>query len=347
MCAILKRDLKLKRFLAIYMGLIFFACLCCRHSVAAMDEKPLAKIAFDAVEKNYGVIDEGDDQPVEFIIRNTGESELVISHLRSLCDCVEVMMDDTIIQPGKSSGLRGVFRSDGRWGEQEKIIVISSNAWNVPEAELKISLSVESGVRVTPRSFSFGEIPRGRSSSKKVKIEARLEGELKINHMQVLSAHNVTASLFRRKISPIELPSRKSGYLSEIDIILKAVNDGAGQFSGQLNIDTNLSRKPHLQILFSGEKIGDLEAVPAVIQFKNVLPGHSVSGATIIKSLDHGPFRVTGFDAGKLPVTMGKGNGMALEEQKVNLVFTAPEKPRRFYRGYVYLKTNHSTQKKI
>jgi hypothetical protein len=256
-------------------------------------------------------------------------------------------MDETIIRPGNSSSLQGVFRSDGRWGEQEKIIVISSNASNIPEAELKISLSVESGVRVTPRSFSFGEIPRGRFSTKKVKIEARLEGELKINLMQILSAHNVTASLFRRKISPIELPSRTSGYLSEIDIILKAVNDGAGEFSGQLNIDTNLSRKPHLQVLFSGENIGDLEAVPAIIQFKNVLPGQSISGTTTIKSLDHGAFKVTGLDAGKLPVTMGNNIVRTLEEQKITLVFTAPEKPRRFYRGYVYLKTNHSTQKKI
>jgi hypothetical protein len=44
---------------------------------------------------------------------------------------------------------------------------------------------------------------------------------------------------------------------------------------------------------------------------------------------------------------MGKDNDSALEAQKITLVFTAPEKPRRFYRGYVYVKTNHSTQKKI
>ncbi len=102
-----------------------------------------------------------------------------------------------------------------------------------------------------------------------------------------------------------------------------------------------------MQILFSGEKIGDLEVAPAVVQFKNVLPGQSVSGVATVRSLDHGPFRITGFDAGKLPIIIGKGTGKALEEQRVTLVFTAPEKPRRFYRGYVYLMTDHSTQKKI
>ena len=341
------RKLKLRNFFLIVVGLGFCVQLCGQSPALATDELPFPRIAFDAMKKDFGPIAEGDDKEFEFIVMNTGESELVISHLRSLCDCVEVMMDETIIRPGNSSNLRGVFRSEGRWGKQEKVIVISSNASNSPEAELKISLSVEFGVRITPRSFSFGEIARNRFSTKKVKIAARLEKELKIKNMQVLSADNVTASIFRRKISPSELPSRKKGYLSEIDIILKAKNNAAGEFSGQLNIETNLSRKPQLKILFSGEKIGDLEVAPAVVQFKNVLPGQSAKGVTSVKSLDHGPFRITGFDAGKLPITMGKGTGKALEEQRVTLVFTAPEKPRHFYRGYVYLMTDHSTQKRI
>ena len=89
-----------------------------------MDEMPFPKISFDAMEKDFGSIAEGDEKAFEFIVMNIGESELVVSHLRSLCDCVEVMMDETIIRPGNSSSLRGVFRSEGRWGKQEKVIVI-------------------------------------------------------------------------------------------------------------------------------------------------------------------------------------------------------------------------------
>ncbi len=222
------RKLKLRNFFLIVVGLGFCAQLYGQSPALATDELPFPKIAFDAMEKDFGSIAEGDDKEFEFIVMNTGESELVISHLRSLCDCVEVMMDETIILPGDSSRLQGVFRSEGRWGEQEKVIVISSNATNAPEAELKFYLSVESGVRVTPRSFSFGEIARNRFSTKKVQIEARREEELKIKNMQVISADNVTASRFRRKISSIELASRKKGYLSEIDIILTAKNNAAG-----------------------------------------------------------------------------------------------------------------------
>jgi hypothetical protein len=339
--------LKLRNVFSIFVGLVFCAQFYGQGNALATDEMPFPKIAFDAMEKDFGSIAEGDEKAFEFVVTNTGESELVVSHLRSLCDCVEVMMDETLIRPGKSSRLRGVFRSEGRWGDQEKVILLSSNASNAPEAELKIHLSVASGIRVTPRSFSFGEIARNRFSTKKIKIEARLEKELKIENMQVLSADNVTASILRRKVSPIELPSRKKGYLSEIDIILKAENDSAGEFSGQLSIETDLARNPHLQILFSGEKTGALEVAPAVVQFKNVLPGQTVRGVTTVKSLNHSPFRVTSLNAGRLPINLGKRTDKALEEQRITLVFTAPENPRRFYRGYVYLMTDHPTQKRI
>ena len=314
---------------------------------AATEENAVPKIEFDAVEKDLGTIAEGDDKEFEFVVRNVGAADLRISRLRSLCDCVEVTIDETIIKPGSSARLQGVFHSAGRWGNEEKVIAISSNAQGAPQSRLKIRLAVESGICVTPRSFSFGEIAQKRSETKKIKIEARLEDQLELLRMEVLSAENVTSSILRRKVSPIVLPCGKNGYLTEIDIILKAENDSAGEFSGQLNIQTNSARNPQLEVLFSGEKTGDLEVNPAVAQFMDVIPGHTVKTVAIVKSLSNGPFRITGLDAGQLPITMGEVIDKALYEHSVKLVFTALEQPRPFYRGYVYILTDHSTQKRI
>ncbi len=278
---------------------------------------------------------------------NVGSSELVVSHLRSLCDCIEVSLDKTRIQPGDSARLQGIFRSSGRWGIQKKIITISSNASNAPEVSLIIRLAVESGIRISPRSLSFGEISRKSFSTKKVKIEARLEEELKIKSIKISSAKNVSARISRRKISPLELPSGKKGFLSEVDIMLKAENDSAGEFSGQLDIETNSPRNPRFQVLFSGEKTGDLEVHPTVVHIKNVTPGQSSSGVATIKSIKNGPFKITGFNAGKLPISMKNDSDKALKQHKIIFVFTPPEKPRRFYRGYIYLRTDHLTQKRI
>jgi len=330
-----------------FIALAFCALFIPFSLITATEKEPFPKIEFDAIEKDLGTIAEGDDRKFEFIIKNVGGAELKISRLRSLCDCVDVVLNKRTIGPGSSSTLRGIFRSAGRWGREEKVIIISSNARNAAQAVLKIRLVVESGIRVTPRSLSFGEIARNRSATRKVKIEAQLPDELKIMGMEVVPCGNVTASILKRKVTPLELPRGENGYLTEIDILLKAENNSAGEFSGQLNIQTNSSTNPQIQILFSGEKNGDLEAIPPVVHFKDVIPGHKVSMDTTVKSLGNGPFRVTGLDAGQLPVAMRKVIDKALYEHHIKLVFSAPEKPRHFYRGYVYIITDHPTQKRI
>lgn len=336
-----------RRILAVFFGFVLCTVFNYGTIVSASDKGNAPKIEFDALEKNLGTIAEGDDKEFEFIVTNAGDADLRISHLRSLCDCVGVTLDKTIIQPGNSTRLQGIFRSSGRWGLQEKIITIASNAFNAPDVSLKIRLAVESGIRVSPRSLSFGEISRKSFSTKKVKVEARLEEELKIKSIKISSAKNVSARIFRRKITPIELPSGKKGFLSEIDIMLKAENDSVGEFSGQLAIETNSPRNPRLRVLFSGEKTGDLEINPTVVHFKNVTPGQSARGIATIKSLRNGPFKITGLDTGELPLSIKKESDKALKQHNVIFVFSAPEKPRRFYRGYVYLLTDHLTQKRI
>ncbi len=329
--------------ISLHISLLFFL----PYPTIASDKSTLPLIEFDEFEKDFGTIAEGENKEFEFIVMNVGGSELIVSHLRSFCDCVEVSLDKTIIQPSNSARVQGIFRSAGRWGIQEKIIALTSNASNTPEVSLKIHLNVESGIRVTPRSLSFGDIPHRSTATKKVKIEARLEEELKVKNLKIRSAKNVSARINRRKISPLELPSGKEGFLSEIDIVLRAENDSAGEFSGQLDIETNSPRNPQLQVLFSGEKTGDLEVNPTVVHFKNITPGQSTSSTATVKSLRNGPFKITGFDAGRLPLSIKKDTDKALEQHKIIFVFTAPEKPRRFYRGYVYLLTDHLTQKRI
>lgn len=316
-------------------------------AIPSEKEHGIPKIEFDSMMKDLGTIAEGNDKEFTFFIKNTGNAQLEISRLSSLCDCVEVSIDDTIILPGESTALRGLFRSAGRWGKQEKIIIIHSNAPDNSETGLKIHLLVQGGVRVTPRSLSFGEIPQKSYVTKIVNIEAKLEIPLKINKIEIVSAENVSAKIARRQITPIEMTGEKDGFLTEIDIMLKATNDSTGEFAGKLAIQTNWFKTQDIQVLFSGEKTGDLEVDPFVVHFKDVIAGDSAQAAVTVKSLRNGPFRVIGLDAGRLPVTMAEVQHKVLRKHQVNLIFTAPNSPRRFYRGYVYLMTDHSNQKRI
>lgn len=329
------------------VGLIVILSFSSAPHSSAEEEVAKPIIEFDAEEKDLGTVSEGDEKKFEFLVKNTGNATLEVTRLRSMCDCVEVTMDVKIIEPGESAPIEGVFDSVGRWGEQEKLIVVYSNASNATQSPLKVKLMVEAGIRVTPRSFSFGEIARKKSLTHKVKIEARLEEELKIKKMTVLPSDVVKAKVLKRKTTSIDLPSKKKGYLTEIDVELKATNKSAGEFSGQLEIETSFKDKPMISVLFSGDNVGDLEVTPQMVQFRNAVPGKSVAGYAVVKSLHKGDFNVKGLDAKGLPIALGTLSKKAAKEQRVELLFISPKKPKRFYRGYVYILTDHPTQKRI
>ncbi len=305
------------------------------------------QIAFDAKEKDLGTIAEGEDIEFEFTVQNTGNADLKIIRLRALCDCTEVSVLSSTIAPGGSTTLEGTFRSAGRWGNQDKIIVVSSNARNAPESPLKVRLLIESGVRVTPRSFSFGEIGRKGSVTKTVKIEANLERKLAITAVDILDTDAVTAKLGKSKVKSTRLPNSKKGFQTTLDVSLTAKNKEAGAFSGELQLKTDSRKNPIIKVLFSGECEGDITAAPALAQFRGAPSDVPLTAEVTLSSVTRDEFTVTGIDPGGLPISLAHSQEEAAREQKVTLAFTPPEDPKPFYRGYVFLLTDHPTHKRV
>ena len=326
--------------------------LCCAWSILGghahtFAEETGPKIEFNVTEQDMGTMAEGDKLEFEFIIKNTGDADLKISRLRSLCDCTIVSVDDTLIQPGGFTVLRGVFDSAGRWGEQNKMILVYSNATNASQAPVRVKVVIESGIRVEPASFSFGELKRKGTASQSISISARLDQMLKIREINITGTGSVQAKASKAKTSKARLPDGRDGYLTEYEVELTAKNTGAGAFSGELEIETDYLKKPLVRVLFSGENTGDLEANPALVRFTKVAAGQSAEGTVTISSVVKKDFTITGIDAGDLPFLIHTTDSKAQREQEVVIQFTAPENPSRFYRGYIYLLTDHPTQKRI
>jgi hypothetical protein len=313
----------------------------------AFAEEASPKIEFDVTEQDMGTMAEGDKVKFEFIIKNTGDADLEISRLRSLCDCTVVSVDDTLIPPGGNTILRGVFDSAGRWGDQNKMILVYSNASNASQAPVRVKVVIKSGIRVEPASFSFGELKRKGTASQTIKISARLDERLKITKFTIKGTTAVQAKAGKRQISEARLPDGRDGYLTEYEVELTAKNTGAGDFSGELEMETDYSKKPRLQVLFSGETTGDLEAKPMLLRFPKAAAGQSVESTVTITSLVKKDFTVTGIEADDLPFRIHTAETKAQREQEVVVQFSAPENPKRFYRGYIYLLTDHPSQKRI
>lgn len=90
----------------------------------------LPKIEFDKIEHDFGTINEGDVVETEFIVKNTGESDLIIANAKGSCGCTVPNPPKEPIAPGDSAPIKVTFNSSGKPGNQSKTVTLTTNTEN-------------------------------------------------------------------------------------------------------------------------------------------------------------------------------------------------------------------------
>ena len=87
-----------------------------------------ANFAFEKTDHDFGTVAAGDDTLwVDFKFTNTGSEALVISDVRTSCDCTLAEWPKDAVQPGKTAVIRGGFKIKDKNGRFEKSIIIFAN----------------------------------------------------------------------------------------------------------------------------------------------------------------------------------------------------------------------------
>ena len=114
-----------------------------------------------------------------------------------------------------------------------------------------------------------------------------------------------------------------------------------------MQLKTNSLKTPIIKVLFSGECAGDITVAPPLTQFRGTGTGEPVTAKVTLSNITSQKFVVTGIDTGDLPISLQRSAKDAAREQEVTLSFTPPDEPKPFYRGYIYLRTDHATHKSV
>ena len=77
---------------------------------------------------NFGELIEGEVVDIEFIVKNTGTGDLIISKVSASCGCTDLVYPSDIIEVGESQIIKVTFDSKDRIGQQTKNITVVSNA---------------------------------------------------------------------------------------------------------------------------------------------------------------------------------------------------------------------------
>jgi hypothetical protein len=101
------------------------------------------KLKIDDPIFDFGRIKQGEKVTKEFIITNSGKSNLNIRMTRATCGCTASEPEKSDLGPGESSKIKVTFDSKGRSGEQKKTVLVYSNDPLNPTQKISIKAWID------------------------------------------------------------------------------------------------------------------------------------------------------------------------------------------------------------
>lgn len=82
---------------------------------------------FENTTHDFGTISQGERVTTQFKFKNTGGSSLIISNAQGSCGCTVPEFPKEAILPGDEGVIGVEFNSEGKQGQQEKTVTITTN----------------------------------------------------------------------------------------------------------------------------------------------------------------------------------------------------------------------------
>jgi hypothetical protein len=83
---------------------------------------------FEESTYDFGKITAGEKVAHKFRFKNGGKTPLIVSDAQTTCGCTVPEKPEKPIAPGETGVIKVVFNSEGKFGKQDKVITLTSNA---------------------------------------------------------------------------------------------------------------------------------------------------------------------------------------------------------------------------
>lgn len=108
-----------------------FICLYTINYAQTANNKNLPEMTFKAMEKDFGTVKQGSDVSFDFVFKNTGKADIVITNVQASCGCTTPEWTKQPVQKKKEGTIKVRYDSN-RLGAFTKTITVTSNAKNSP-----------------------------------------------------------------------------------------------------------------------------------------------------------------------------------------------------------------------
>jgi hypothetical protein len=95
----------------------------------------------DSTFKDFGEVKEGKVVKVTYRFKNTGNKNLIITHVSASCGCTTPDQPLEPIAPGKEGLIKAEFKSEGHTGENRKDVYVQANT--LPRNSMTLTFRVK------------------------------------------------------------------------------------------------------------------------------------------------------------------------------------------------------------
>jgi len=245
-----------------------------------------AKIDFNELTHEFGVISDEHEVETKFHFTNSGTTELEITNLQGSCGCTVPALDKKKYAPGESGDITVKYNPHNRRGKQHTNVTVSTNVADKPQIVLGVQSEVKPMVMTDPQVATLGQVDKGKEGKTTLTVTSR---KLDLMLTQVTPNDNkINAKIGEKK--EIEVEGEKAVQFP-IEISL-APDATVGQIQTQCIVRTSDPNRT-LNFMVLGEVVGQVRAEPQRVTLGGLSPSQDINTSFRVTSRNNQPLELS------------------------------------------------------
>jgi hypothetical protein len=225
------------------------------------------KIEIAQETKEMGTVPKGQVIETDFILKNTGGSDLIISDARPSCGCT-VSSFDKLIKPGSEGKVHASVDTKSFSGPISKSVLVVSNDPERPQMNLFVKALVKPFVDVAPQQYVRFSVVKGDAASQEVILISEEKGFKP-------TVAETAQPYVKAEILPAGDKDKIAGRPGDQYKLAISVTPDApeGLLNAPIRVTTGVSQQPTLEVPVSGIVRPRVSVTPITVNFGNFTAG--------------------------------------------------------------------------
>ncbi|MBN2329353.1 MAG: DUF1573 domain-containing protein [Candidatus Omnitrophica bacterium] len=212
-----------------------------------------------------GVVSPQEAVSYDYVIKNTGDQDLILKDVKTTCGCTAAILSATTIAPD-ATGVISVKMNTGSYdSKMSKAAILYTNDPKKEQVRMNIKAEVRNLLIFDPKpNFDFGKIPFNQDASMTLYLKSRDDEKFDVSECK--SFHpSLSVSVGERE---------EKGIPITVKVQPEKIRD---RFYNTLQIDTTHPTQKIFRCRVIANVIGPIEFTPSTLYFGSVTPNQKIS----------------------------------------------------------------------